>query len=58
MGCIWKQSILDTFSISRDGPVVWVILLTLGHGMLIFMKGILYVARHRKIHMFVFIISF
>jgi hypothetical protein len=28
----------------------------IGHGMLIFMKGILDIARHRKVHMFVLII--
>jgi hypothetical protein len=57
-GCIWKRGILDALAISRDNSVVWGILWTIGHGMLIFMKGILDIARYRKVHMFVFIIPF
>jgi hypothetical protein len=57
-GCIWKQGILDALALSWDGPVVWGILWMIGHGVLIFMKDILDVARHRQVHMFVFIIPF
>jgi hypothetical protein len=40
-GCTWKWGILDTLAISQDYPVVWGILWTFGHGVLICVQGIL-----------------
>jgi hypothetical protein len=57
-GCIWKRGILDALAIIWDSPAVWCLLWTFGHGVLIFMRIILDIARHRKVNMFVFIISF
>jgi hypothetical protein len=47
---------LDGLAISGDCPTMWSILGAFGHVMLKFVKGILYIARHRQVHMSVLII--
>jgi hypothetical protein len=53
-----EWGILDALAISGDSPIMWSILGAFGHGMLKFVKGILYIARHRQVQMFVLIIPF
>jgi hypothetical protein len=53
-----EWGILDALSISWYSPIMWSILGEFGHGMLKFLKGILYIARHGQVHMFVPIIPF
>jgi hypothetical protein len=57
-GGVREWCILDVLVISGDSPIMWSILGAFGHGMLKFVKGILYIARHGQVHMFVIIIPF
>jgi hypothetical protein len=57
-GGIREWGILDGLAISWDSPLMWSIFWALGHGMLKFVKGILYIAKHGQVHMFVLIIPF
>jgi hypothetical protein len=57
-GSVRDRGILDVLAISLDSPVMRSILGAFGHGMLVFVKGILDIARHGKVHMFLFIIPF
>jgi hypothetical protein len=57
-GSVREWGILDALTISGDIPIMWRILGSLGHGMLKFVKGILDIARHGQVHMFVLIIPF
>jgi hypothetical protein len=53
-----ERGILDALTISGDCPNMWPILRALGHGMLKFAKGILFISRHGQVHMFVLVIPF
>jgi hypothetical protein len=57
-GSVREWGILDVLAISGDIPIMWRILGALGHGMLKFLKGILYISRHGQVQMFVLIIPF
>jgi hypothetical protein len=57
-GSVREWGILDALAIIGDSPIRWSILGAFEHGMLKFVKGILYIARHGQVHMFVLIIPF
>jgi hypothetical protein len=57
-GSVRERGILDALAIIGDCTVMWCILRVLGHGMLKFVKGILYISRHGQVHMFICIIQF
>jgi hypothetical protein len=57
-GSVREWGILDALAISGDIPIMLSILGAFGHAMLKFVKGILYIARHGQVHMFVLIIPF
>jgi hypothetical protein len=58
VGSVREWGILYALAISGYSPFMWSILGAFGHGMLKFVKGILYIARHVQVHMFVLIIPF
>jgi hypothetical protein len=57
-GGVREWGTLDVLAISGESPIMWSILGAFGHGMLKFVKGILYIARHGQVHMLVLIIPF
>jgi hypothetical protein len=57
-GGVREWFIVDVLAIRGDSPIMWSILWALGHWMLVFVKGILYIARHGQVYMFVLIIPF
>jgi hypothetical protein len=58
VGSVREWAIFDALAISGDIPIMWRILGAFGHGMMKFVKGVLYIARHGQVHIFVLIIPF